>query len=81
MRHLTIILLVLVLNVYKPAFAIEVDWKLSGSGDWESAANWTPSGPPNSGDIVYIGRSPHPAGFTTFLGSDQLISGLTVENG
>lgn len=35
-----------------------IDWN-TGSGNWTNAASWTPSGPPSSADIVYIGNYLH----------------------
>jgi len=34
--------------------ATTLTWNGSASGDWSNAANWTPAGPPGSGDTANI---------------------------
>lgn len=56
---------------YCPLFATNYIW-IGGNGDWEVAANWSPSGLPEFGDDVFINSG------TVRLSSNTVISRLSI---
>jgi autotransporter-associated beta strand protein len=58
-------------------------WTGSASATWSAGANWTPTGPPGSGDIARFqndtSRDPSIGGTATLLGSIEFLSGADSE--
>src|SRR6476620_9958495 len=60
------------------AFAATKTWNGSSSNNWNTAANWTPSGVPASGDDVTITFNASPQVIT--LSADVTIQSLSLNN-
>jgi len=49
------------LVILLPACAANLSWNAAVSGDWNTAANWSPAQVPTSSDTVFIANNPHQA--------------------